>query len=87
MAKVKLTPVYKKPVEDIPVKTEFIKLESFLKLAGAAPTGGMAKTVIQQGAVKVNGIVCNQRSRKLRSGDVATFWDRSWRVAAETGTE
>ena len=37
--------------EDVPVAitTEFIKLESFLKLANAVPSGGMAKNFIQNG--------------------------------------
>ena len=30
----------------IPITTEFIKLESFLKLANAAETGGMAKNIV-----------------------------------------
>lgn len=39
--------------EDVPVAitTEFIKLESFLKLANAVPSGGMAKNFIQNGEV------------------------------------
>ena len=38
--------------EDVPVAitTEFIKLESFLKLANAVPSGGMAKNFIQSRA-------------------------------------
>ena len=43
--------------EEIPVEitTEFIKLESFLKLANAVSSGGMAKNFIQDGAVTVGG--------------------------------
>ena len=37
----------------IPITTEFIKLESFLKLANVAETGGMAKNMIQEGEVLV----------------------------------
>ena len=53
----------------IPITTEYIKLESFLKLAGVAETGGMAKAMIQAGEVLVNGEECTQRGRKLRPGD------------------
>ena len=35
----------------IGIYTECIKLDSFLKLAGACHTGGEAKTVIQRGEV------------------------------------
>ena len=61
--------------EDVPVAitTEFIKLESFLKLANAVETGGEAKECIQGGEVKVNGEVCTMRGKKLRPGDTVTF--------------
>ena len=36
----------------------FIKLEQFLKFAGIADTGGMAKMMILDGIVEVNGEVC-----------------------------
>ena len=53
----------------VPFKTEFIKLDSFLKLACACSTGGEAKVMIQNGEVKVNGETCLQRGKKLRDGD------------------
>lgn len=55
------------------ITTEFIKLDAFLKLTGAAPTGGQAKEWIQNGEVSVNDEVCTQRGRKLRPGDVVTI--------------
>lgn len=64
----------------IPITTEYIKLESFLKLADAAPSGGMAKTFIQDGAVTVNGEVCTMRGKKLRPGDVVSFDGATYRV-------
>lgn len=57
----------------IEITTEYIKLESFLKLANVIESGGMAKTVIQDGQVLVNGEVCTMRGKKLRSGDTVTF--------------
>ena len=59
----------------IPITTEFIKLESFLKLANAAETGGMAKNMIQDGEVLVNDEVCSMRGKKMRPGDRARFED------------
>lgn len=56
----------------IPISTEYIKLESFLKLANVAETGGMAKTMIQDGEVLVGGVTCTQRGKKLRPGDRVT---------------
>lgn len=57
----------------ISVKEEFIRLDSAMKLAGIVSTGGHAKTVIQNGEVKVNGEVCLARGKKLKSGDKAEF--------------
>ena len=53
---------------EIPISTEFIKLESFLKFAGAAETGGDAKNRIQNGEVLVDGEVCTMRGKKLYPG-------------------
>ena len=61
--------------EKITIRTEFIKLDSFLKYAGLAETGGQAKDAIQAGAVLVNGEVCTQRGKKLRPGDLVTTLD------------
>ena len=55
------------------ISTDFIKLDSFLKMCDAVQTGGHAKMVIQDGEVKVNGEVCTQRGKKLRKGDFAEF--------------
>ena len=55
------------------ISTEFIKLDSFLKLCDAVESGGHAKTVIQDGLVRVNGEVCFQRGRKIRPGDSVEF--------------
>lgn len=55
--------------QKIKITTEFIKLDGLLKFAGAVETGGEAKQVIQEGAVKVNGEVCTMRGKKLRPGD------------------
>ncbi len=65
----------KKKDISVPVKigTEFIKLEAALKFANAAESGGMAKTVIQEGLVTVNGEVCMMRGKKLYPGDRFCF--------------
>ncbi|MBQ4626824.1 MAG: RNA-binding S4 domain-containing protein [Clostridia bacterium] len=55
------------------IDTDFIRLDSFLKMCDAVQTGGHAKIVIQEGEVKVNGEVCTSRGKKLRSGDSAEF--------------
>lgn len=57
--------------ETVTITTEYIKLQDLLKFAGVVDTGGMAKEVIQAGEVKVNGVVCTMRGKKMRPGDVA----------------
>ena len=65
----------------VPITTEFIKLESFLKLANAAGSGGMAKNFIQNGEVEVNGETCTMRGKKLRPGDSVRFNGAEYPVA------
>ncbi len=55
-------------MNEITIKTEFIKLDAFLKFAGICSTGGEAKIRIEQGDVLVDGAPCFQRGRKLRDG-------------------
>ena len=57
--------------ETVPITTEYIKLQDLLKFSGAVETGGEAKTLSQEGQVRVNGEVCTLRGKKLRVGDVA----------------
>lgn len=65
---------------NVKIITEFIKLESFLKLANAVESGGMAKSFIQDGLVKVNGETCLMRGKKLYEGDLVTFEGMTYRV-------
>ena len=58
---------------EISIVTEFIKLDSLLKLAGLVYTGGEAKEVIQQGQVRYNGETCTQRGKKVRPGDTVEY--------------
>ena len=63
----------KETAERISIQTEFIKLESAMKLANVIPSGGTAKLEIQDGNVLVNGEVCTMRGKKLYPGDKFTF--------------
>ena len=57
-----------------------IKLDSFLKFVGIAPTGGQAKLMIQNGEVLVNDMVETRRGRKLVSGDRVTVGEQTFDV-------
>lgn len=59
--------------DKITIETEYIKLDSLLKLSGLCETGGEAKLVINEGLVSVNGEVCLMRGKKIRPGDSVLF--------------
>ena len=60
-------------MEKISINTEFIKLDQFLKYINIVESGGVAKMIINDGLVKVNGEVCTQRGKKIRANDVVEF--------------
>lgn len=55
------------------IRTEFIRMDALLKLAGLVMTGGEAKAVIQGGEVQFNGETCLMRGKKVRVGDSVTY--------------
>ena len=63
----------KETAVQVSISTEFIKLESAMKLANVIPSGGTAKLEIQDGNVLVNGEVCTMRGKKLYPGDKFVF--------------
>ena len=60
-----------------------IRLDAFLKLTGAAQTGGHAKLLIQEGAVAVDGATETRRGRKLRGGERVVVDGAVYCVAGE----
>ena len=68
-------------MEKINIVTEYIKLDSLLKLAALVGTGGEAKYVISEGMVNVNGEVCTQRGKKLHPGDRVVFAENKLEIA------
>lgn len=55
------------------ISTDYIKLDSFLKYVQWVDSGGMAKAVVSDGLVYVNGEMELRRGRKLYPGDVVEF--------------
>jgi ribosome-associated protein len=62
----------------LPLRTDHITLAQAIKAAGLADTGGRAKYLVREGAVRVNGVPETQPGRKLFPGD---------RFAVEGGEE
>lgn len=62
-----------KNMDTIELRDEYIKLGQALKAAGMVGSGVEAKIVIQDGLVKVNGVVEYQRGKKLYNGAVIEF--------------
>ncbi len=65
--------VKKKERKKIEINSDFIRLDSLLKLCNAVMTGGHAKIVIQEGEVKVNDEICTARGKKIKPGDIVEF--------------
>lgn len=64
----------------IEIKSPFIKLEQFLKFAGAVSTGGEAKNIINDGLVSVNGEICLMRGKKLFGGEIVSINKKKYTV-------
>jgi len=67
-------------LEIIKLKEDYIKLGQALKAANLVDSGVMAKIVIQDGLVKVNGKVEYQRGKKLYDGDVVSFENETIKI-------
>lgn len=78
--KVRLIPPEEKRVV---ITTPFIKLDAAMKLADVVGSGGMAKVLIENEQVRVNGEVCTQRGKKLYPGDSFRFENTVYEVAAK----
>ncbi|WP_337833514.1 RNA-binding S4 domain-containing protein [Desulfotruncus arcticus] len=60
-----------------------IRLDQFLKWSRTVSTGGQSKYLILNNKVKVNGVLENHRSRKLKHGDKVEIENMgSFRVVA-----
>ena len=69
--------------EKILIKGDYITLGQFLKVVNAVESGAMAKMVIADGKVLVNGEVEVRRGKKLRQGDKVSFDGVDYEVVNE----
>lgn len=72
-----------KYTEEVKITTEFIKLDQLLKFANIAESGAMAKEMIADEIVSVNGEICTMRGKKIRPGDsvLVEFEDEIFEIA------
>ena len=54
-----------------------------MKLADVAGSGGMAKLLIEDGQIRVNGEICTQRGKKLYPGDRFRFDNTDYVITAK----
>ena len=52
----------------VPIRDEMIRLGQLLKLAGVVDDGAQARTLIEDGEVRVDGEVERRRGRQVRPG-------------------
>jgi len=67
-------------LQEVYIKTEFIKLGQALKLSGLVGSGTDAKFIIADGLVSVDKEIETRRGRKLFGGEVVTFEDNSFKI-------
>jgi ribosome-associated protein len=67
-------------VREVRIRDETIRLGQALKLAGLAGSGGEARALIEEGAVRVNGEVEMRRGRQLLRGDVVAVGGEAVRI-------
>lgn len=63
--------------------TPLIDLQTFLKVTKSVQSGGDAKSVIQGGICVLNGEIETRRAKKLYTGDVVTFNQKTMDVSKE----
>lgn len=67
---------------DVPITGDMIRLGQLLKLAGVVDDGGQARTLIEQGAVSVDGEVDRRRGRQVKPGSSVDLGDTQIRVTS-----
>jgi S4 domain protein YaaA len=69
---------------EVAIRTEYITLGQFLKLANIVPSGGDARALLDDEGVLVNGEVDVRRGRKLYQGDVVEAFSQQYSVTRKS---
>lgn len=62
-------------IQHVPISDATIRLGQLLKLAGVVSDGAMARMVVENGEVTVDGDVVMRRGTQIRPGMVVTYQD------------
>ena len=74
-------------MKKIPIKTEYITLGQFLKLADIISTGGEAKFYLLNNVIYVDNIVDNRRGRKLYPGTILKCSNAEYEIVKDDNQE
>ncbi len=66
------------------LESEFVELYKILKFEGLTDSGGMAKQMIADGQVSVNGEIETRKRKKITAGDKIEFSGQSIEVKNKT---
>ncbi|MDO9356094.1 MAG: RNA-binding S4 domain-containing protein [Solirubrobacteraceae bacterium] len=58
---------------DFPLRGDYITLDALLKATGLAPSGGIAKMMVADGLVQVDGREELRKTAKIRAGQVVAL--------------
>jgi ribosome-associated protein len=67
---------------DVPIRDESIRLGQLLKLAGVVEDGALARMVIENGEVTVDGRTVLRRGTQVRPGQLVEYAGESLRVVS-----
>ena len=67
-------------MREVEIRHEPVELYKILKFEGMAESGGMAKMLISDGQVRVNGEIETRKRKKIVSGDTIQLFDQTIRV-------
>ena len=68
------------PLIDFDLRGDYITLDALLKATGLAPSGGVAKLMVADGIVQVDGVEELRKTCKIRSGQVVSLQGTRIRV-------
>ncbi len=67
-------------MQEIEITQEPVELYKILKFESIVSSGGEAKAVIDDGQVRVNGMVETRKRKKIISGDIIEFMGNEFKI-------